>query len=246
MKQTCCSKGYPNSHINAQFTPSCGMSFCVRLSQASCTCCRNSAIWTGSLCRLQEARWTYQRIASHIWHNVSWVCRCFQNGLWNITTPVDQVLDGRIVQTHFKIDAVWEQRWPHPMKKFGYMLHLLYHEGLLGTVCLQQDSNHMCLWPGYHLHHDTEKNDYSGVVNCRLESGMALCCLHWWESVCEWWTYTRVRRTPGERHLPECIRSWHTGPTSGFMMWGQELQLAVTFGVSAGQSKQCPLHWTSC
>ena len=31
---------------------------------------------------------------------------------------------------------------------------------------------------------------------------------------------TRVRRRPGERHLPECIRPRHTGPTSGFMVWG--------------------------
>ena len=31
---------------------------------------------------------------------------------------------------------------------------------------------------------------------------------------------TRVRRRPGENHLPECIRSRHTGPTSGSMVWG--------------------------
>ena len=29
---------------------------------------------------------------------------------------------------------------------------------------------------------------------------------------------TRVQRRPGERHLPECIRPQHTGPTSGFMV----------------------------
>ena len=29
-----------------------------------------------------------------------------------------------------------------------------------------------------------------------------------------------VRCIPGERHLPECIRPRHTGPTSGFMGWG--------------------------
>ena len=31
---------------------------------------------------------------------------------------------------------------------------------------------------------------------------------------------TRVRRRPGECHLPECKRLWHMGPTSGFMVWG--------------------------
>ena len=30
---------------------------------------------------------------------------------------------------------------------------------------------------------------------------------------------TRVWRTPDERHLPKCIYPWHTGPTSGFMVW---------------------------
>ena len=44
------------------------------------------------------------------------------------------------------------------------MLHLLCHQGPLGTVCLQQDSDHMCLWLGYYLHHDTAKHGYSGVV----------------------------------------------------------------------------------
>ena len=29
---------------------------------------------------------------------------------------------------------------------------------------------------------------------------------------------TRVRRSPGERHLPECIRPLHIDPTSGFMV----------------------------
>ena len=32
--------------------------------------------------------------------------------------------------------------------------------------------------------------------------------------------HTRVRHRPGERYLPECIRSRHTGPTSGFIVWG--------------------------
>ena len=31
---------------------------------------------------------------------------------------------------------------------------------------------------------------------------------------------TRVLRRLGERRLPECINPRHTGPTSGFMVWG--------------------------
>ena len=44
------------------------------------------------------------------------------------------------------------------------MFHLLCHQGLMGIVCLQQDSDHVCLWPGYHLHHNVAKHGYSGVV----------------------------------------------------------------------------------
>ena len=55
----------------------------------------------------------------------------------NIPTPVDQVLDGRVVQMHINIDALCEQRWPpeqHPGKKSGHMLHLMCHQGPVGTV----------------------------------------------------------------------------------------------------------------
>ena len=96
-----------------------------------------------------------------------WCVAAFSSDLCNIHTPVDQVLDGRVVQTHVNIDALCEQRWPpeqHPGKKSGHMLVLLCHQGPLGTVCLQQDSDYVCLWPDYHLHHDTARYDYSGVV----------------------------------------------------------------------------------
>ena len=85
----------------------------------------------------------------------------------NIPILVDQVLDGRIVQTHIKIDASSEQWWPpeqHPRKKSGHVLHLLCHQGPMGTVCLQQDLDHLRIWPGYHLHNDNAKHVNSGVV----------------------------------------------------------------------------------
>ena len=49
-------------------------------------------------------------------------------------------------------------------EKIGHLLHLLCHQGTLGTICLQQYSDHACLWPGYHVHHDTAKHGYSGVM----------------------------------------------------------------------------------
>ena len=45
---------------------------------------------------------------------------------------------------------------------------------------------------------------------------------------------TRLWHRSGDRYLPECFRPRHKGPTLGFMVWGYQLQLAVTFDVSAG------------
>ena len=199
------------------------MSSCDRLSQASCTCCRNSTIWTGSHCR-HAARWmviSTRRNAAHFGYNVSvWVV-AFSSGLWKISTSVDQVLNGRVLQTHVKIDAMCKQRWTQPGKKYGHMLHLLYHHGPLGTVYLQQDSGH--------LQHDTIKHCYSGVVKMSigkwngalLSSVMSRFCLYSRDG------RIRVRHRPGERHLPECIRPRQTGPTSGFMCGGHQFQLAL-------------------
>ena len=76
-----------------------------------------------------------------------WFVAAFRSSQWNIPTSVDQALVGRVVKTHVKIDALCEQRCPpeqHPRKKFGHMLLLLCHQGPLGTVFLEQDSDHMC------------------------------------------------------------------------------------------------------
>ena len=104
----------------------------------------------------------------HIFGTVyRWCVAAFSSSLWNIPTHIDQFLDGRLAQTHVKIDSLFEQWYApeqHLGKKSGHILHLLCHQGPLETICLQQDSYHMCLWPGYHLHHDTDKHGYSGVV----------------------------------------------------------------------------------
>ena len=55
-----------------------------------------------------------------------------------IPTHVDRVLDGHIVQTHVKIETLCVQQWPPKQnlgKKLRHMLHLLCHQGQLGTVC---------------------------------------------------------------------------------------------------------------
>ena len=99
---------------------------------------------------LREAGWKYRRIDVQYMFVIMYrrFVAAFSCGLWNIPAPVDLVLDGRVVQTHVKIDAFCEQRWPpeqHPGKKSGHMLHLLCSQGPLGTVCLQQNSDHVWL-----------------------------------------------------------------------------------------------------
>ena len=62
---------------------------------------------------LLGARWTYRPIAAHVGNSVSVVVAAFSSGLWNIPTPVDRVLDGRV--------ALCKLRWPpeqHPENKF--------------------------------------------------------------------------------------------------------------------------------
>ena len=59
---------------------------------------------------------------------MNWRCvAAFSSGLWNIPTPVNQVLDCQVVQMHVNIDALCEQQWlpeQHSWKKSGHMLHI--------------------------------------------------------------------------------------------------------------------------
>ena len=116
---------------------------------------------------------------------------------------------------------VCEKQWlpeQNPGKKSRHMLHLLSHQGQLGTLCLQQDSDHMCLWPGYHLHHDTVKHSYSVAMkeSTGERNGTLLSLVM---SLYANDGHTHVWRRPGVHHLQECFCSWHTGPSSNFMVW---------------------------
>ena len=130
------------------------------------SCWTTSVIWTGSHFRPAGSWMDISTDCCTYWVQCVGVA-AFSCGLLNIPTPVDQILDGCIVQTHVKIYALCKQRWPaeqHPEKKSGHMLHPLCHQGPLGTVCLHQDSDHVWLWPDCHLHQDTAKHGYFVVM----------------------------------------------------------------------------------
>ena len=122
----------------------------------------------------------------------------------------------------------------HPGKKSGHMLHLKYHQGPLGTVCLQQDSAHVFLCSDYHC---TAKHDYSGVVkeSTGERNGALLSTVMRVGSVC-----MRVMdiHVYGVDLVSVIFRSAFVQATQSTPQasWrgGHQLQLAVTVGVSAG------------
>ena len=123
------------------------MSSCDRLSQESCTCCQNSAILTGSYFRPAKTGWTYRRIAAHVGHNALVVCRCFVQ--WSMEHSQGRIPgSGRPRSTDARQDRrIVRAAVAAPRQQPGHMLHLLCHQGPLGIVCMQQDSDYVCLWP---------------------------------------------------------------------------------------------------
>ena len=68
---------------------------------------------------LQEAGWHIDGLLHMLGTMYLWCVAALSSSLWNIPTPVDQDLDGRVVQAHVKIAALREQRWPpkqHPIR----------------------------------------------------------------------------------------------------------------------------------
>ena len=92
-----------------------------------------------------------------------WCVAAFSSGLWNIPTPVDQVLDDSVyrftsISTPCASSVATRKA---SREEIRARVAPDVHQRPLGTVCLQQDSEHVCLWPGYH---DTAKHGYSSVA----------------------------------------------------------------------------------
>ena len=89
------------------------------------SCWTTSTIWTVSHCRPVGSWMDISTDYCTCWAQCTyrWCVAAFSSGLWNIPTPLDQVLDGLVVQMHINIDTLWEQQWPpkqHSGKKSGY------------------------------------------------------------------------------------------------------------------------------
>ena len=142
----------------------------------------------------------------------------FSSGLWNIHTPIDHILGGRIVQTHVKIDALCKQRWlpeQHPGKKSGHMLHQLCHllaAGLRSRVPLTR----LPLTPQHRL---------AWLLWCRERVGWRV---EWHSVVFSDESRFSLYARDGCTHVGiglmnvifQSAFAHDTGPTSGFMVWG--------------------------
>ena len=157
------------------------------------------------------------------WHSISVMCRRFQQ--WSVKlSHIRRQCSGRPRSTNALQDRciLWADVAAPTAFKEEIRAHVApaVSPRTIGNFCLQQDSDHVCFWPGCHLHNDTAKHGYSRVVkewtgdrnDVLLSSVMRVGCVYASDG------RTTVWRRPGERHLAECTRPRHTGPISGFML----------------------------
>ena len=108
----------------------------------------------------------------------------------------------------------------------------------------------MSLWPpSYHLHHDTGKYGYSGVMKELTGewNGTLLSSVMRVGSVCMRVMDIHVYGVDMVSVIFQSAFAHNTqAPPLASWCEGHQLQLTVTFGVSARLSKQCPLHCTGC
>ena len=155
---------------------------------------------------LLEAGRTYRWIAAHVGHNVLVCVAAYSSGLWNIPTG-SGCSGGRPTSIQGR------------------------NPGIFCTCCVTKDywepsvcnrTQITCAF-GQITTYTMTLPSTATLVSWKslLDSGMVFCCLHWWDSFCLYASdgRTGVWRRPGEHLLPECVCSWHKGPTSAFMMW---------------------------
>ena len=99
------------------------------------------------------------------------------------------------------------------------------------------DLDHVCLWPGYHLHHDTAKHHYSGIV--KVSTGeWNVSLLYSMMKVGSVRMRVMDVRVYGVDLVVVIFRSALAhdtqAPPQASGRRGSQLQLAIKYGVSAG------------
>ena len=249
MKYTCHRKWCLNSHINTQCSPlwqQCRHVFSHTNGHKGAE--YHPVIDCSKILTPVFAIWAFEQgciVGLGSWMDISmdyctmyqWCVAAVSSGLWNIPTPVDQVLDDCIAQMHVKINTLCKQKWLYSGKKSRHMLYLLCHQGPLELsaysrtqiTCASGQATTYTTTPPSILFWCCERVDWGVKWHSVVFSDESRFCLYM--RVMD----VHVRCRPGEHRFPECIRPWHTGPISGFMLWWDfQLQLTVRFGVSAG------------
>ena len=183
----------------------------------------------GHIVGLQEAGWTYRRIAAHVGHNVSVVCVRFQQwsvehshtrtpgSVWPCSTDASQ--DRRIMRALLAArTACREKIMAHvaPALSPRFIGNSLLAAGFRSRVSLVRlPLTPRLLWCRERVDWRVERHS----VVFSDESRFCLCASDGRTGV----QRTRVQRTPGERNLPECINPRYTDPTSGFILWEPSL-----------------------
>lgn len=104
---------------------------------------------------LREVGWSLRRTANVFRR---WYFDVSDSDQMNIPTLIDKVLNGQVVQTHAKIDALQEQHWQttlHSQEILEKMRPQMYQCGKLGIIYLQQDNWQACQLLDFYLHHNT-------------------------------------------------------------------------------------------
>ena len=145
------------------------------------------------------------------WAQCIGVCRCLQQ--WSVEhSHTCRLGSGRPCSTDAHQDRGMVGTWTASRVEIWHMLQLQCHQGPLGTICLYQDSDHVYLRPGYHLHQERVdwRMKWRSVV---FSDEIVSVCMRVMD-------HSGVWRRPGEHLLPEYIHPRYTGPTSAFMVWG--------------------------
>ena len=116
---------------------------------------------------LWEAGWTYRRIVTHVGHNVSVICHCFQQ--WSVEySHIHRRGSGWPHSTDARQDwcivRAAVAAWTASREEIQAHVAPVVSPGTIGNCLLAAGLRSCVPLAGYHLHHNTAKRSYSGVI----------------------------------------------------------------------------------
>ena len=170
----------------------------------------------GRIVGLREAGWMYRWIAAHVGHNISVVCRCFQQ--WSVERfHIHSSGQPHSTDAHQDRCIFWAMVAARTASREEIRTHVApaVSPRIIGNSLLAAGLRSCVPLPRLSL---TPQHNQAQLLWCRERStgewnGSRFCLYVNDECTC-------VQHKSGEHHLLECIRPWHIGLTTGFMVWG--------------------------